>query len=266
MMKKEKTLIEIDGIPDFWERVQRAERRSLVLDYDGTLAPFQVDRMRAFPLDGVVDLLVRIRDRSDTYLAMMTGRPMVEIHKLVGDLGIPLSGSHGTEFQYPDGSHRAHLPTHPQQERLIRAEREALELHPGSRIERKIASVALHVRGMDPDEATNVQQELSRVWSADAKEYDLECRRFSGGIELRPRGIDKGTALEALLRDQPPDSLCVYIGDDDTDEDAFRVIRDRGFGIKVGSHGAPTFAQGRLADPFAVREFLKAWTNITTEE
>jgi trehalose-phosphatase len=88
-------------------------------------------------------------------------------------------------------------------------------------------------------------------------------RRFLGGVELRVLGIDKGTALLELLGDAPDGTFCVYIGDDETDEDALAVIRDLGVGIKVGNTGHPTHARGRLPDPHAVRSFLEAWVEVT---
>jgi len=259
-------LIEIEGVPDFWDRLARVERSCLVLDYDGTVAPFRVDRMKAFPLDGVVDLLSQIRDGGSTHLAIMTGRPMKELLFLLGDLGIPVSASQGTEFRYPDGTWLTLLPTPRQEERLRWAEGQAAAASVAGRIERKVASVALHTRGVDPDDAERAHEKLWGIWSRDADEYDLECRHFIGGIELRLKDIDKGTALTTLLEERTEDDegICVYVGDDHTDEDALLVLKDRGIGIKVGSPDVPTHAPGRLADPYEVREFLRAWVQTTT--
>lgn len=259
-------LPDISGIPGFWNIVRASGDRCLVLDYDGTLAEFREDRMSAFPLDGVVDLLLQIRDRTDTHLAIMTGRPLSEIMSLMGDLRILLSGSQGTELRQPDGTTQTYLPSERQQERLSRAEAEALRLARFGRVERKISSVGLHTRGVDMEVARREEKTVCEAWSDLAAENDLECRRFKGGVELRLLGIDKGTALAGMLRDRPADGLCVYVGDDLTDEDAFRVLRDRGYGIKVGSEDKETEARGRLDDPRAVREFLKTWLSVTSRE
>ena len=64
------------------------------------LAPFREDRMRAFPLEGIRELLIEIRDTGKTHLAMMTGRPLDELLALLGDLDVPMSGSQGTEFRF----------------------------------------------------------------------------------------------------------------------------------------------------------------------
>jgi trehalose-phosphatase len=266
MTGQAEALIDVDGIPEFWESVSVALSRCLVLDYDGTLAPFRVDRMKAFPLDGIVELLATIRDETDTYLAIMTGRPLVELLELAGDLDIPVSASQGSEFMYPDGRHETLVPSDRQRERLDRAEKEARDAAPHGRVERKIAGVALHTRGVDPEEAKRIQEHVCGTWESDSHDYGLDCRRFNGGIELRLKNIDKGTALNALLHDQPSDSLCVYLGDDETDEDALLVLRGRGYGIKVGRPDTPTYAQGRLADPVAVRAFLRGWISVTRKQ
>jgi trehalose 6-phosphate phosphatase len=256
-------LTDIEGIPGFWELVETAEHTCLVLDYDGTLAPFHVDRMKAFPLDGVVELLTTIRDETRTHVAIMTGRPLRELLALLGDLDIPVSASQGSEFMYPDGRRETLVPSDRQRERLDRAEEEARVEAPHGRVERKIIGVALHTRGLDPKEGERIEQAVCNTWEADANQYGLDCRRFNGGIELRIKNVDKGTALNALLDGRPPESLCVYVGDDETDEDALLVIRGRGYGIKVGRPDVPTYAEGRLADPEAVRDFLRSWISVT---
>lgn len=263
MTKSEATLIEVEGIPEFWDSIRAASHRCLVLDYDGTLAPFHVDRMKAVPLDGVVQLLTTIRDETDTYLAIMTGRPLRELLVLLGDLDIPVSASQGSEFMYPGGRRESLAPSDRQRLRLDRAEKEASERSPHTRVERKLTGVALHTRGVEPELAKAIEDDVCRLWEVDADEHRLDCRRFNGGIELRIKNIDKGTALSALLNGHPADGLCVYLGDDETDEDALLVLRDSGYGIKVGNADVPTYARGRLGGPEDVREFLRSWIEVT---
>ena len=64
------------GIPGFWERIGSIPNVALMLDYDGTLAPFHVDRLKAVPVDGVVEALQDIRNRTDTFVALVSGRPI----------------------------------------------------------------------------------------------------------------------------------------------------------------------------------------------
>jgi trehalose-6-phosphatase len=66
-----------------------------------------------------------------------------------------------------------------------------------------------------------------------------------------------------MLLSEPEHTLVVYVGDDETDEDAFRAIYGRGVGIKVGGYGIRTAASGRLPHGEAVLDFLRAWYRVT---
>jgi len=255
--------IPIEGVPDFWERLRVSSERCLILDYDGTLAPFKANRMEAVPLDGVRELIEAIRDSKKTHLAIVTGRPLRELLALIGNMGIPVSASQGVEYYDPDGHAWVHQPSPKQEERLARGAEEAAALGLSSFIERKAASLALHTRPMEPDDAEQSQERLCAIWDRDAAEHDLECRHFNGGIELRLLDVDKGTVLERLLDGSPRGAFCVYVGDDETDEDAFHAIRDRGVGIRVGDAAEPTRAEGHLLDTAAVKEFLNTWLEVT---
>jgi len=252
----------VADLPDLWDRLSDARDRMLILDYDGTLAPFVVDRLEAFPLDGIRETLCAIRDETETRLAIVTGRPIGELLGLVGDLRIPVVGSHGTEFRYPDGRWFTLLPTAPQRARLIQAEREALGLAPRERVERKPASVALHTRGVPAAEARADEESICRLWSANTSEIGLRCRPFLGGVELRLDEITKGSAVHALVDGCSHVGLIVYVGDDETDEDAFRALTGRGFSIRVGDAATPTCADAMLRDVADVRWFIRRWLDV----
>jgi len=251
-------------VSDLWSRVDTAKCPMLILDYDGTLAPFVVDRMKALPLDGVEETLRAIRDRTSTQLAIVTGRPLGEILELLGDLAVPMAGSQGIEFRYPDGRWFTLLPSAAQCARLLRAEQEALQFAPRERVERKPASVALHTRGVPAPLARAGEESVCRLWSLDTNEIGLECRSFLGGVELRPRETTKGSAVRTLITRYPEADTIVYIGDDDTDEDAFRAIKGCGFSIRVGNATTPTSADARLRDVADVRRFLKRWFDVAS--
>jgi len=219
--------------------------------------------MEALPVAGALEALEAIRISGATRLAMLTGRPLRELLELVGDLGMPMAGSHGFEFLGPGGSIETGHLTPQQESRLQEAERQARSLTGSARVERKPASVGLHTRGMPEDEARELHDSVSAIWRDGATALDLECRMFSGGVELRLKSAHKGTALGRLLEGRGAAALCVYVGDDETDEDAFAALPDTGIGIKVGPPGVQTRAPGRLDDPHAVKEFLETWIAVT---
>lgn len=259
--KGEKPLI--INIADFWERLSSAQSRFLALDYDGTLAPFRIERMEAEPLVGIPELLKQIQGRDDTTLAIMSGRPVFELISLVGNIGVTMVGSHGFELRSPDGCIAIKKITSEQEEGLMEARERGVDAGLEKRLETKIASIALHTRGLSPDEASLMEDEVHETWGNLTARHHLEVKRFNGGVELRVTGWNKGDALEALLLDLKKETLCVYIGDDETDEDAFERIQPYGFGIRVGESSQPSKAHGFLPDTDSVKRFLQAWKDMT---
>lgn len=256
-------MMSVTHIPDFWLRMRSLPRKFLALDYDGTLAPFHVDPLQAYPLTGIIDALHAIHRLPDTTLLVVSGRPVAEVLELLGDLGIAVIGSHGFELKRPDGRLLVRKPNPLQATGLSLARALAGRQGPAEKLEIKVASVALHTRGMAEDCAAELEARIFAAWSELSGSHQLECRRFNGGVELRCTGRDKGDALYDFLEDQGQPTFCVYVGDDETDEDAFRMLRSRvlGIGIKVGDAAAATAAHGYLQDCGAVRSFLETWVS-----
>jgi trehalose-phosphatase len=252
----------IDGLPAFWTEVAATSNTALFLDYDGTLAPFQLDRMSARPLEGVIEALLQIIDASDTHLFIVSGRPTDEIVHLAGDLGLTIVGSHGWEWHRPGlGQSRAAVSA--EQERLLSAAHAyAIGLLGAERVERKAASVAAHLRNLDASDVNIAREALAANWLAEAGAGVVELRPFNGGLELRALGRHKGIAVTELLAELPTDTLAVYLGDDETDEDAFRALAGFGYGIKIGEDALPTAAQGRLPSCAAALRFLLDWSRV----
>jgi trehalose 6-phosphate phosphatase len=264
MTKTNNIAIQLPNFPDFWERVHNAGNRFLGLDYDGTLAPFAIDPMKATPLPGIADHLRNLATKGQTQIAIISGRPAAEVMTLLDNPPITIVGSHGFEFLPVDGVCVVRQPTPKQRRGLIEIRMDLQKCCYGNILETKIASLAIHTRGLDPISAIAVKEEIFTELAGRALHFDLECRCFNGGIEIRCIGWNKGDALKTLLDLQPGDALAVYIGDDDTDEDAFTEIRKRGIGIKVGESSRPTAARSILPDCRAVAAFLQTWARVTT--
>jgi trehalose 6-phosphate phosphatase len=249
----------VSGIVDFWDRIDSANVIVLMLDYDGTLAPFHVDRMKAHPLPRVVDALHEIDSDTRSSIVIVSGRPVAEIVTLLGDHGFTIAGSHGYEVYTPtEGLVPMHVSTR-QTEILDAAFSQAMRVFDPARIERKPASVAIHFRGLDAEDYVGIERELARDWQAMTEDEATELRPFNGGLELRAVGRSKGAIVTETLANSPDGALAIYIGDDDTDEDAFAALPDDGIGIKVGPEHAESLAEGRLPDCVAVEQLLVDW-------
>lgn len=234
----------------------------MLLDYDGTLAPFHVNRFRAFPLPGVIDAVERIAVQPATEVALISGRPVSEVRTLIVSDSLAIVGTHGFEFYRPGRGTELWSLSAEQERALDEAEAFAKDLVGPARTERKVATVAIHLRGLPETEAVRVANHFEKFCATMSGIGEMDVRRFDGGVELRAKGRDKGAAVRDLLAELPPADLVVYIGDDDTDEDAFRDLPPHGIGIKVGPEERPTRAQGRLPSSEAVRQFLWSWISV----
>jgi trehalose-phosphatase len=253
--------------PGFWERVRTAEHRLLLLDYDGTLAPFRVDREAAVPLPGVAELLGELSRQERGQVAILSGRPIDQLLGFLGDLSIHLVGENGWETCFSGrGTIRHPLPSG--FETLLRdALAAAQDTGLAHRLERKRSGLVLHTRGLEADEARAREQAWAELWSRwPAASSLLAFAPVNGGLEARAAGRDKGTAVREMLALCPPGTLAVHVGDDWTDEDAFRELFGHGFGVRVGPADRPSLATGRILSCEAIGEFLRLWRKALSSE
>lgn len=231
------------------------------LDYDGTLTPI-VER----PEDAVLspamrEALTALAARAT--VAIVSGRDLDDVRQRVNLDQLYYAGSHGFDLAGPDGWRHEHPEGHRFLDSLEAVERdlrEAIARIDGAQVERKRYAVAVHYRRAAAADRPRVE---AAVAEAMAGHDDL---RKTGGkmiFELRPAiDWDKGRAvlwmLDALELDLST-HLPVYIGDDETDEDAFRALSDVGIGILVrDAEPASTAATYTLDGTEEVRDLLVA--------
>lgn len=244
----------------FLERVQSAPRKVLLLDYDGTLAPFSVDREHAFPYPKVPELLSGIL-ATGTRLVLISGRIAREALLLTGVHPHPeIWGSHGLERLKPDGTYEAGALQPEYESALLQAAEALRQFNLESRMELKPGSVALHWRDLQSMHAEQLRSEVLRLWEPLLSgPHALDLLRFDGGVELRVPGVNKGSAVEAILAESGPAAAVAYLGDDLTDEDAFRVLKGRGLTALVRPEFRPTEAEIWLRPPEQLIQFLEDW-------
>ncbi len=246
---------------DFLARVARAHVRVLMLDYDGTLAPFQVRPERAVPYPGVEEALDEIMAAERSRVVIVTGRTVGDLVPLLNLQRRPeLWGAHGWERLLPDGrGARAELDQEVRR-RLNEGERRARSLaRTGARVEKKPASVALHWRGTSALAAARIRDAIPQLWEPLAADGELELLEFDGGLELRARGCNKQNAVKAVLAETPGEAAVAYLGDDMTDEDAFHAVKLRGLAVLVRPEFRETAADVWIRPPRELLAFLKRW-------
>jgi len=245
----------------FFERVARAPARVLMLDYDGTLAPFQVRPDRAVPYPGIELLLDEIMAADASRVVIVSGRPVSELVPLLNLQRRPeLWGAHGWERLAPDGRGARIEPNADARRQLREGERLAREFaREGGRVETKPASVALHWRGASALAAAKMRDALPHAWEPLAAGGNVELLPFDGGVELRARGCSKQHAVETVLSETVADGAVAYLGDDLTDEDAFRAVAPRGLAVLVRAELRDTVADLWIRPPRELVAFLRDW-------
>lgn len=239
----------------------RGQRLAVFLDYDGTLTPI-VARPDLAVMPEVMRETVRAL-AEHCPVAIVSGRDRVDVQQLVGLETLYYAGSHGFDIVGPHGApiqHRvgdAFIPA------LDRAEADLhrrLEPIDGALIERKVFSIAVHVRHVADDRASEAEAHIDAVLTQEA---GLRKGHGKKVFELQP-AIDwhKGRAVLWLLSAlglEDPSTTPLYLGDDVTDEDAFEALSrtGHGLGILVAETARPTAAQFILRDPEEVRQFLQ---------
>lgn len=251
-------------IDRFFAACRAAPARALLLDYDGTLAPFRVERDQAFPYPGVREALEELIGLGRTRVAAVSGRVAGEVEALLG-LARPLEiwGAHGWERRRADGGHEAFDIGPQAMAGLTEAARWSAERRLTERLECKQGSLALHWRDLAPAEREALEREAAPAWAAIGRRSGLEPHPFDGGLELRAPGRCKGTAVKALLEELPEGAAAAFLGDDRTDEDGFkalaRIAGERGLGVLVRPKWRPTAARAWLRPPGELLEFLARW-------
>lgn len=211
---------------------------ALLLDFDGTLVDLAPRPDDIIVAPGLTHVLHQLRSRLDGALGIVTGRPIETIDTMLGDAPWAVAGEHGGALRYEPGGlvERPPLPAPPAI--WIREAERLVSLYPGALLERKARGFALHYRGA-PEAGPVFYAALTEMLVGQAAFQLLSAHML---WEVRPGGVDKGSAVGALMTRLPfKGRLPLFIGDDVTDEDGMAVARAiGGSGLRVdAAFGAP---------------------------
>ncbi|KAK4385111.1 Trehalose-phosphate phosphatase A [Sesamum angolense] len=256
------------------------KRIALFLDYDGTLSPIVDNPDHAFMSIAMRTAVSNVAKYFPT--AIISGRSRDKVYEFVGLTELYYAGSHGMDIMGPvrpsSSDHKNCVRSTDKQGKEVNLFQPASEFLPminevfrslveitkdiaGAKVENNKFCVSVHYRNVDEKSWTTVGQSVEKI----LKDYPrLRLTHGRKVLEVRPvLNWDKGKAVEFLLESlgltNCDDVLPIYVGDDRTDEDAFKVLREgnRGYGIIVSSVPKESKAFYSLRDPSEVMEFLK---------
>lgn len=230
-----------------------ADGSAILLDLDGTIAPIMPRPGQVGPVAARTELLKRLGERLNGRLAIVSGRTIAEVDRVLEGAVIAVAGVHGLERRRADG--RLERATPDPALEIVRAELpRLLARHPGVIAEDKGLSLTIHYRGHE-EAAPDIE-----AFAADiAARTDLVLQPGKAVAELRNPGAGKGSAIRAFMAEPPfVGATPIYLGDDLTDEDGFAAVAALGgIGVLVGA-ARPTKATRRLADVDAALAWLSA--------
>jgi trehalose 6-phosphate phosphatase len=239
----------------------------LLLDYDGTLAPFRVDRFRARPWTGVREAIGRIQRQGRTRIVVITGRPAKEIGPLlrgsppVVDAPVEVWGLHGSERLHADGRRELEQAP-PDTQRKLDDLREYLRHNNlGGQFEDKPNAAVMHWRGASPRTAKFIETRTRELFEPLSRLPGLTLLQFEGGLELRV-GRDKGGAVATLVNEAESGTPVAFLGDDITDEAGFQAVNEAHgphLSVLMRAEARQTAADVWLRPPSELRAFLKKW-------
>jgi trehalose 6-phosphate synthase/phosphatase len=237
------------------DEYRQAERRCILLDYDGTLAPYQKLPSLAVPGTELLVMLQELSAEPKNEVVIISGRDADTLGKWMGDLPVTLVAEHGACIRYHGQDWEQQVSTTPEWKEEIRPLMELFVSRcVGSFIEEKTNTLAWHYRNTHPDLGFIRSRELRNSLLQLITNTPLQVIDGNKVLEVRLIGIDKGSSAQKLVKHFKPDfTLCV--GDDATDEDMFKALRELGHTIKIGPGN--TAANYTLASQIQVLPLLR---------
>ncbi|MGA8438505.1 MAG: bifunctional alpha,alpha-trehalose-phosphate synthase (UDP-forming)/trehalose-phosphatase [Candidatus Sulfotelmatobacter sp.] len=236
-----------------------ANRRLLILDYDGTLVPFAKRPPQAAPPPAVLDLLSALAADPKNLLALLSGRSAENLDRWFGKIPeLCLVAEHGAEIKTPSASTWESLRPQPPTDwksTVMPILEHFVDRTPGSFVEEKKYALVWHYRMAEPEFGEWLANELVAMLEAMLAETELRAFRGEKIVEVKPVWANKGEALAPLLRDLPDPDFLFAAGDDRTDEDLFERLPNPAWTVHVG--GGPTRASFVVADFLTLRRVLE---------
>ena len=236
-----------------------SKKRLFLLDYDGTLINFSKDPSKASPSEDLLHLLEQLSSDPKNDVYVVSGRDSETLGKWLGHLPLGLIAEHGakTRIKGRGWSNEALTESTSWKDKIEKIMEHYVFRSPNSFIERKEFSLAWHYRNADPFLANRRAKDLYGELVEYTVQMPLDVLNGHKVIEVRNKGINKGLAVARIL-DMNTYDFILCVGDDQTDEDMFKVLarNSAAYTVKVGHQAS--FAEYNLYTPFLVFSLLES--------
>jgi len=233
---------------------ENSSKRLIIIDYDGTLVEFNENPELAIPDENLINLIKDLNKKTDTHVAIVSGRDKKFLNKWFGKIPITLIAEHGhyQKVNNEDWTKKLKV-SNLWMEDLIPLFETFTDRTPGTFIEKKKNSLVWHYRKSDPELASDRVVEFKTVLTSLISE-ELQVLDLNKAIEIISVRINKGVAISELFKNNYDFIICM--GDDISDEYMFNTLPEDSFSIKVGNKN--TNAKYYIQNPLEVRKLLKS--------
>lgn len=222
------------GLADLVEKYHQARRRLLLLDYDGTLVPFEGRPEAASPRAELLDLIQQISKDKTTEVVIISGRTRNTLQLWFKNLPIHLIAEHGVWIKKAGKEWRLIKPLRNDWKgQILPILRMSADRLPGAFVEEKEYSLVWHYRMADPELALLREREILDDLINFTANIDLQVIEGHKIVEVKNAGVSKGNAALEILSSGEFDFI-LAVGDDNTDEDLFRALPENAYSIRVG--------------------------------
>jgi len=242
--------------------IERKKKVLLLFDYDGTLTPIVSKPSQATLNKETKRLLTDLSKTEKFTVGIVSGRRLIDVRNLVKIKGIYYAGNHGLEIKGANIQflHPSCIRSKAYITKVRKALQEKLGYIKGVIIEDKGLSLSLHYRLVNQKNIIKIKNVFRKITIPYLKKKKIKISKGKKVLEVRPPvNWDKGRAVKLIekLTQRSASSVTVYIGDDRTDEDAFRVLKKKGFSVFVGNSKSRSCAKYYLKDTLDVQNLLR---------
>lgn len=227
-------IVKKDNLKKIKQQYDQADKRLILLDYDGTLVPFKKNPLEVQPSREVVEILEKLGKDQANKVVISSGRDKLFLEKWLGKLPVGIAAEHGAYYKENGQWYENATPVEWDEE-IWSVINKIVKKTPQSKIEVKKTALVFHYRNVDVWLAELRVNQLINALINPVSKHNLQIMKGNKIVEIKPAHFNKGVEAQRLMKQDTYDFI-MAIGDDTTDEDMFMVLPENAVSIKVGKN------------------------------